>query len=165
MNKRIYKGKSCVVRERTKLSDRGSYAGVIVGYNDEDKTVFVMNEDGIHTTVEHCIITDPVYIGQYYDEIKDEMLRLKKVMNDVLKSMHSSDTTMIKYCYNWTDYIVPTNIKAKHLDIPELSEKRLEILKKMTEVNTVKRNRLSKYESQFYYLERLADQIIETFRI
>ena len=165
MNKRIFKGKSCVVRERTKLSDRGSYAGVIVDYNDEDKTVYVMNEDGIHTTVEHCVITDPIYIGQYYDEIKEEMLRLRKVIQTVVKSLQGSAPTMNKYCYNWTDYIIPANIKAKHLDIPELSEKRLEILKKMTEVNTVKRKRLSKYESQLYYLETLADQILETFRI
>lgn len=165
MNPRIFKGKSCVVRERTKLSDRGSYAGVIVGWNDADKTVYVMNENGVHTTVEHCVITDPKLIGVYYDEIKEEMIRLNKVRKEVLKSMAGSDFTLFKYCDDWTDYIIPTNIKAKHLDIPELSEKRLEILKKMTEVTTEKRKRLSKYESQLYYLEKLADQIIETFRI
>jgi hypothetical protein len=113
MNPRIFKGKSCVVRERTKLSDRGSYAGVIVGYDEYGENVYVMNEDGIHTTLAHCVITDPIEIGKYYDEIKEEMLRLKKVMNDVLRGMHSSDSTMIKYCYNWTDYIIPTNIKIR----------------------------------------------------
>jgi hypothetical protein len=155
-------GTPCVVKERTKFSDRGSYVGVIVGFGD-DKTVYVMNDNGVHTTVKHCVITDRVAIGKYYDEIKTEMIRLQKVIRATIVSMFSSENLMVRFCRNWVDYINPS-FESRLMDIPTLSEKRLASLKKITEVNDVKRKRLSKYESQLTYLEDLADDIMRTFR-
>ena len=160
MNRKI--GTPCVVKERTKFSDCGSYVGVIVGFGEKD-TVYVMNDNGVHTTVKHCILTDPKTIGNYYDEIKTELARLRKASRAILTSMFSSENLMVRFCRNWVDYINP-NIESKLMDIPTLSEKRLESLKKITEVNAVKRNRLSKYESQLMYLEDLADDIMRIFR-
>ena len=159
MNERIEIGKACVVNERTKLQDRGSYVGVIVD-KDED-TVYVMNDNGVFPTKEHCVITDPVYIGNFYDELKEELARLKKIVRKLLPSMEDAGNLIIRFCYSWNDY-VKTSIPSKYLDFKIPSKERLEDLKKLTNVQETKKNLLSKYESQIYYIEDLM-QDIETY--
>jgi len=153
-------GRACIVRERTNILDRGSYVGVIVDIDArvDDVTVYVMNDNGVFPTKEHCVIVDPVYIGNYYDELKEEYKRLQKVSRTLLKSMKDTGNLFIWFCYKWDDY-VKTNIPSKYLDFKIPSKDRLDQLKKLTVIQENKKNLLSKYESQMYYLENLMQDI------
>ena len=160
MRSNIEIGKACIVKERTKLKDRGSYVGVIVDIDVsiDDATIYVMNDNGVFPTKEHCIITDPVYIGNFYDELKEELVRLKRITRKLLKSMEDAGNLFIRFCYKWDDY-TNTNIPSKYLDFEIPSKERLEQLKKLTAIQETKKNLLSKYESQIYYIEDLMQDI------
>ena len=149
-------GKACIVKERTKLEDRGAYVGVVVDKNDD--TVYVMNDNGVFPTKEHCVIIDPTLIGKFYDELKEELARLKKIVRELLKSMEDAGNLFIRFCYKWDDY-VKTSIPSKYLNFKLPSKERLEDLKKLTVVQETKKNLLSKYESQIYYIEDLMQDI------
>ena len=149
-------GKACIVKERTKLEDRGAYVGVVV--DKDDDTVYVMNDNGVYPTKEHCVITDPTLIGKFYDELKEELARLKKIVRELLKSMEDAGKLFVCFCYKWDDY-VKTSIPSKYLNFKLPSKERLEDLKKLTIVQETKKNLLSKYESQIYYIEDLMQDI------
>ena len=159
MTERIEIGKACIVKERTKLQDRGSYVGVIV--DKDDNTVYVMNNNGVFPTKEHCVITDPTLIGKFYDELKEELARLKKIVRELLKTMEDTGRLFTRFCYKWNDY-VKTSIPSKYLDFKIPSKERLKKKKKLTVVQETKKNLLSKYESQINYIEDLM-QDIETY--
>ena len=160
MKSNIEIGRACVVRERSKLKDKGSYVGVIVDIDVsvDDATIYVMNDNGVFPTKEHCIIVDPVYIGNYYDELKEEYKRLQKASHKLLKSMEDAGNLFVRFCYKWDDY-KKTNIPSKYLDFEIPSKERLDQLKKLTEIQETKKNLISKYESQMYYLEDLMEDI------
>ena len=84
-------GRVCVVKERTKLTDRGSFVGVVVRYDKDEDTVYVMNWNGIHKTKPHCVITNPVQIGNYYNVLKDELKRMNKLVKNYEKSMLATE--------------------------------------------------------------------------
>ena len=163
MKSNIEIGRACIVKERTKLQDRGSYVGVIVdievNFDDiNDTTIYVMNDNGVFPTKEHCVITDPIYVGNYYDELKKELVRLKRITRKLLKSMEDAGNLFIRFCYKWDDY-AKTTIPSKYLDFEIPSKERLEQLKKLTVIQENKKNLLSKYESQIYYIEDLMHDI------
>ena len=159
MNDKI--GKVCVVRERTKLTDRGSYVGVIVGYDTDEDTVYVMNWYGIHKTKPHCVITDPIYIGNYYNELKDELRRMNKLIKNYEKSMLATEETLFKKCIHWDSYVKSPVFTDR---CKNLTKEKIDNLSNLTEVVAIKKERYTNYESYKWYLETLMDDIKRSVR-
>lgn len=159
MNDKI--GKVCVVRERTKLTDRGSYVGVVVGYDTNEDCVFVMNYYGVHKTKPHCVITDPILIGNYYNELKDELRRMNKLIKNYEKSLLATEETLFKKCIHWDSYI-KSKIFTDRQKI--LTKEKFETLANITDIVEEKRNRYTEYQNYKWYLENLIEELNTTFR-
>ena len=147
-------GRMCVVKERTKLTDRGSYVGVIVGI-DED-TVYVMNWNGIHKTKSHCIITDPIYIGNYYNILKDELKRMNKLVKKYEKSVLATEKPLYKKSMYWDSYVKSNIFKDRQ---KTLTKEKIETLANITDIVEKKRERYNEYQSYKWYLENLIEDI------
>ena len=159
MNDKI--GKVCVVRERTKLTDSGSYVGVIVSNDKDEDTVCVMNWYGIHKTKPHCVITDPIYIGNYYNELKDELRRMNKLIKNYEKSMLATEETLFKKCIHWDSYVKSSVFTDR---CKNLTKEKIDNLSNLTEVVAIKKERYTNYESYKWYLESLMDDIRRSVR-
>lgn len=159
MNEKI--GKVCVVRERTKLTDRGSYAGVVVGYDTNEDTVYVMNCSGIHRTKAHCVITDHTYISNYYTILKDELKRMNKLVKEYEKSMLATELPLYKKSIHWDSYI-KSNIFTDRQKT--LTKEKIETLANITDIVEEKRNRYDEYQSYKWYLENLIEDIRQHIR-
>lgn len=147
-------GKICVVKERTKLTDRGSYVGVIVGFDGD--TVYVMNWNGVHKTKEHCIIKNPVEIGNYYNVLKDELKRMNKLVKNYEKSMLATEKPLYKKSMYWDSY-VKSNIFTDRQK--KLTKWKIETLANITDIVEKKRERYNEYQSYKWYLENLIEDI------
>jgi hypothetical protein len=152
-------GKLCVVKERTKLTDRGSYVGVIVGYDAD--TVYVMNFNGVHKTKEHCIIKYPVEIGNYYNVLKDELKRMNKLVKKYEKSMLATEKPLYKKSMYWDSY-VKSNIFTDRQK--KLTNEKIEALANITDIVEEKRERYNEYQSYKWYLENLIEDIRQYIR-
>ena len=152
-------GKVCVVKERTKLTDRGSYVGVIVSF-DED-TVYVMNWNGVHKTKEHCIIKNPVEIGNYYNVLKNELKRMNKLVKNYEKSMLATEKPLYKKSMYWDSY-VKSNIFTDRQK--KLTKWKIETLANITDIVEEKRERYNEYQSYKWYLENLIEDIRQHIR-
>lgn len=157
-------GKVCVVKERTKLKDRGSYVGVVVGiepsgnnpYDEDQDTVCVMNWNGIHRTKPHCVITDPILIGNYYNVLKKEFKRMNKLVKKYEKSLLATEKPLYKKSMHWDSYITRDIITDRQ---KSLTEHKLNVLLTATDIVEKKRERYNEYQSYKWYLENLIEDI------
>lgn len=159
MNEKI--GKVCVVKERTKLTDRGSYVGVIISYDKDEDTVYVMNWNGIHRTKPHCIITNHTYIGNYYTILKDELKRMNKLVKKYEKSVLATEMPLYKKSMHWDSYI-KSNIFTDRQKT--LTKEKIETLANITDIVEKKRERYNEYQSYKWYLENLIEDIRQHIR-
>ena len=162
-------GKVCVVKERTKLKDRGSYVGVVVGiepsgnnpFDEDQDTVYVMNWNGIHRTKPHCVITDPILIGNYYNMLKKEFKRMNKLVKKYEKSLLATEKPLYKKSMHWDSYITRDIITDRQ---KSLTEHKLNVLLTATDIVEKKRERYNEYQSYKWYLENLIEDIRQYIR-
>ena len=159
MNERI--GKVCVVKERTKLKDRGSYVGVLISYDKDKDTAYVMNWNGIHKTKPHCVITDPILIGNYYNVLKDELKRMNKLVKKYEKSVLATEMALYKKSCYWDSYIKSSIFTDRQ---KKLTNEKIELLANTTDIVEDKRERYNNYQSYKWYLENLIEDIRQNIR-
>ena len=152
-------GKVCVVRERTKLKDKGSYVGVIVSV-EEEETVYVMNEDGVYPTRSWCILTKPEDIKAYYEELKKEHSRIHKLAEKYCDDNRELYRIIHSTTDNWTNYIkgiVSNGQKPMKKDKAENLIKLAKLREKKGEVT-------AKYWDYYWYLDKLLKSIKKYIR-